>query len=184
MTERTILNRLSQHIRRLLTKEQAGFRPGKSPKVKLLNLTKYIEDGYEKKYITVTAFMDLSAAYDTVNHKCFIWKVYKITDDNLITKFITVILDDSLCVSEIKRAYIENRKMVSLKEVSLHPFYLISIQMTNQFLQIQLVFSMLMTYVLPLIQDFSSLENTLESAFSHLSQYYDENQLCANTSKT
>jgi hypothetical protein len=35
---------------------------------KILNLTQLIEDGFERKQITGVAFIDLSAAYDTVNH--------------------------------------------------------------------------------------------------------------------
>ena len=56
--ERLILNRIP---------EQAGFRPEKSCTSQLLNLTEHIEDGYEKRLITGAVFVDLSAAYDTVN---------------------------------------------------------------------------------------------------------------------
>ena len=52
-----------------IIKEQAGFRSGKSCTCQLLNLTQHIEDGYEEGMITGTAFVDLSAAYDTVNHR-------------------------------------------------------------------------------------------------------------------
>ena len=44
-----------------LIKEQVGFRPGKSCTSQLLNLIHYIMDN-------ITCFVDLSAAYDTVNH--------------------------------------------------------------------------------------------------------------------
>ena len=57
---------LEQHI----IKEQAGFRPGKSCSSQLLNLTQHIEDGYQESMITGTDFVDLSSAYDTVNHRC------------------------------------------------------------------------------------------------------------------
>jgi hypothetical protein len=73
--------RMSQQLDRLLIKEQTSFRPCKSTTGQLLNLTQYIEDEYEEKPITGTAFVDLSASYDTVNHKRLIWRVYKITDD-------------------------------------------------------------------------------------------------------
>ena len=49
-------------------KEYAGFRPGKSCTNQLLNLTHHIEDGYQESMITGTAFVNLSAAYDTVTH--------------------------------------------------------------------------------------------------------------------
>ena len=70
--ERMILNRMTPTIEQQLIKENAGFRPGKSCSSKLLNLTQHIEDDYQKSMITGTAFVDLSAAYDTVNHRLLI----------------------------------------------------------------------------------------------------------------
>ena len=52
-----------------LIDQQAGFRPGKSTTGQLLNLTQYIEDGFQKKKITGAVFVDLIAAYDAVNHR-------------------------------------------------------------------------------------------------------------------
>ena len=66
--ERMIPNRIAPTIEQHLIKEQAGFRAGKSCTSQLLNLTQHIEDGYQECKITGTAFVDLSAAYDTVIH--------------------------------------------------------------------------------------------------------------------
>ena len=63
-----ILNWIAEHVDSKLIPEQAGFRPGKSCKSQLLTLTEHIEDGYEKCLITGAVFVDLFAAYDTVNH--------------------------------------------------------------------------------------------------------------------
>ena len=70
--ERLILNRVSPLVEQHLIKEQAGFRPGESCTSQLLNLTQHIEDGYQRGMITGAAFVDLSAAYDTVNHRILI----------------------------------------------------------------------------------------------------------------
>ena len=80
--ERLILNRIAPTIEEHLIKEQAGFRPGKSCTSQLLNLTQHIEDGYQFGKITGTAFVDLSAAYDTVNHIRLIQKLYNTTQDS------------------------------------------------------------------------------------------------------
>ena len=64
--EHLILNRRAPSVDRHLIKEQAGFRPGKSCCSQLLNLTQHIEDGYQRGMIAGAAFVDLSAAYDTV----------------------------------------------------------------------------------------------------------------------
>ena len=66
--ERLIMNRIAHTIEERLIKERAGVRPGKSCTSQLLNLTQHIEDGYQVGKITGTAFVDLSAAYDIVNH--------------------------------------------------------------------------------------------------------------------
>ena len=71
-----ILNRLNPITKHTIIKEQAGFRAGKSCTSQLLNLTQYIEDGYEKSLTTGTVFVDLSAAYDTVNHRVLFTKLY------------------------------------------------------------------------------------------------------------
>lgn len=58
----------------------------------ILNLTQYIEDGYEKKHITGVAPLDLSAAYDAVNHKNLANKIHQITKDYRLTRFIKGLL--------------------------------------------------------------------------------------------
>ena len=68
--------------------EQAGFRPEKSCTGQLLNLTQFIEDGFENKKITGAPFVDLSAAYDTVNHRILTKKLYGMTSDVRLTELI------------------------------------------------------------------------------------------------
>ena len=82
--ERLILNRIAPTIEQHLIKEQAGFRAGKSCTSQLLNLTQHIEDGYQECKITGTAFVDLSAAYDTVKYRLLIQKLYNITQDSAL----------------------------------------------------------------------------------------------------
>ena len=79
--ERLILTRIAPTIEQYLIKEQAGFRPGKSCTSQLLNLPQHIEDGYQESIITGTYFVDLSAAYDTVNQRLLIQKLFNITQD-------------------------------------------------------------------------------------------------------
>ena len=68
----------------IMITEEAGFRPGKSCTRQLLNLIQYIEDGYQESIINGTAFVDLSAAYDTVNHRLLIQKRFNITQDSTL----------------------------------------------------------------------------------------------------
>ena len=91
--ERLILNRLATHVDEKLIPEQAGFRPGKSCTSQLLNLTEHIEDGYEKCLITDAVFVDLSAAYGTVNHRRLLSKVLEMTGDLHLTDLIRTMLE-------------------------------------------------------------------------------------------
>ena len=61
-----------------LSPDQAGFRAGRSCCSQVLNLTQYIEDGFELGKITGAVFVDLTAAYDTVNHRLLLLKLAKV----------------------------------------------------------------------------------------------------------
>ena len=95
-----MLNRLNLHIDQELIKQQAGFRSGKSTTGQLLNLTQHIEDGYEQGTITGAVFVDLSAAYDTMNHKLLLNKIFSMTRDTMFTDLICKMLHN-------RRFYVE-----------------------------------------------------------------------------
>ena len=81
-----ILDRGTPLLEQHLIKEQAGFPPGKSCTSKLLNLTQHIEDGYQRGMITNAAFVDLTVAYDTVNHRILIQMLYHKTQDSQLCR--------------------------------------------------------------------------------------------------
>ena len=76
-----LLKCISPLIDAKLTKDHAGFQPGRSCTGQLLNLTQHIEDDFERRLITGAALIDLSAAYDTVQHCVVIKKLLDITGD-------------------------------------------------------------------------------------------------------
>ena len=84
--------RIAPKVEENLTPDQAGFRPGRSTCDQLLNLTQFIEDGYETKQITGTVFVDLTAAYDTVNHRILLLKVAKMIKNKKIVNIIQSLL--------------------------------------------------------------------------------------------
>ena len=91
--ERLILNRIAERVDAKLIPQQAGFRPGKSCTSQLLNLTEHIEGGYERRLITGAGFVDLSAAYDAVNHRRLLGKVLDMTGDVHLTDLIRTMLE-------------------------------------------------------------------------------------------
>ena len=94
LLERMILNRLLPIADEKLIPEQAGFRPGRSCTGQILKLTQHIEDGFEKGMMTGAIFVDLSAAYDTINHGKLLHKLLEITKDSSLTKFTQTILSN------------------------------------------------------------------------------------------
>ena len=86
--ERLVLNRLGPITEQHLIPEQAGFRPGRSCTGQVLNLTQFIEDGYERNQPTGVVFVDLTAAYDTVNHRLLLNKLYMMKRDIHLTKLV------------------------------------------------------------------------------------------------
>ena len=99
--ERLILTRVNPVVDEHLIPEQAGFRPGKSTTSQVLNLTQYIENGFEKGMVTGVVFVDLPAAYDTANHRCLLRKILEITKDIHLTELIESMLENRLFFVEL-----------------------------------------------------------------------------------
>lgn len=72
---------LNQLVNSTLIKEQAGFRPGKSCTRQILSLTQIFDNGFENKKVTGVMLVDLTAAYDTINHRLMLNKLYDTTMD-------------------------------------------------------------------------------------------------------
>ena len=68
-----VISLLEQHI----IKEKSRFRPESHAPANCL--TQRIVDGYQRGMNTGVAFVDLSEAYDTVNHLILIQKLYNLT---------------------------------------------------------------------------------------------------------
>lgn len=77
LLERLILNRITPAIETLIPNEQAGFRPKRDCSDQVLSLTTYVENGFEMKKKSVSVFLDLSAAYDTVWREGMLIKLIK-----------------------------------------------------------------------------------------------------------
>ena len=98
--EQIILNRITPLLEQHLIKEQADFHPRKSCTSQLLNLIRHIEDGYHRVMITGAAFVDLSAAYDMLNHSILIQKLYNITQASQLCRVLQNMLSN-------RRFYVE-----------------------------------------------------------------------------
>ena len=187
--ERLILNRIAEHVDAKLIPEQADFvrenRVG--PTSQLLNLTENIEDGYEKRLITVAVFVDLSAAYDTVNHRCLLSKMIEMTGDVQLTDLICTMLENRrffVVLNGKKSRW--RRQRNGLPQGSVLAPMLFNIYTNDQPIHTD---TRSFIYADDLCiasqgNDFNNIEAALTSALSGVTTYYDTNQLRANPSKT
>ena len=179
--ERLILNRVAEHVDAKLIPEQAGFRPGKSCTSQLLNLTEHIEDGYEKRLITGAVFVDLSAAYDTVNHRRLLSKVLDMTGDVQLTDLICTMLENRrffVVLNGKKTRW--RRQRNGLPQGSVLAPMLFNIYTNDQPIHPDTRSFIYASQG----NDFNNIEASLTSALSTMTTYYDTNQLRTNPSKT
>jgi hypothetical protein len=92
LLEKLLYNRISPKILEVIPIEQAGFRPNRSCSDQILALTTYIETGYEKNLKTSAAFIDLSAAYDTVWRQGLIYKLARVIPSQKLINLINNML--------------------------------------------------------------------------------------------
>ncbi len=185
--ERLLLNRLNSFTDEVLIKEQAGFRSGKSCTSQLLNLTQHIEDGYEKNVITGTVFVDLSAAYDTVNHKLLLNKLFQLTQDAKLTNLIGNMLSNRRFFVELNGQKSRWRKQKN----GLPQGSVLSPVLFNMYTNDQPIHKETRSFIYAddlciASQDstFTRIESNLSDALANLDLYYKENHLRANPDKT
>ena len=170
-----------------LTPDQAGFRPGRSCCSQLLNLTQYIEDGFEKKLITGTVFVDLTAAYDTVNHRILLLKVAKMTNNKKLVGVLQSLLRN-------RRFFVEmdgRKSRWKTQKNGLPQGSVLSPTLFNIYTNDQPEFKDIRRFIYAddlclatQSNSFKAIERRLTKALKTLTDYYYENSLNANPAKT
>ena len=185
--EKMILNRILPAIEQHLIKEHAGFRSRKSCTSQLLNLTQHIEDGYEEGMINGTAFVDQSAAHDTVNHRLLIQKLYNTTLDRQLCRVIQNLLSDQRFYVELNNERSRWRiQKNGLPQGSVH-----SPTLFNKYTNEQPILDRTRSFIYAddlcitaHYPTFQEVEQIIEEALGELTHYYRSNSLRANPDNT
>ena len=152
-----------------------------------MNLTQYIEDGFEEGLITGAAFVDLSAAYDTVNHRILTRKVFEMTKDVKLTQLIQNLLSN-------RRFYVNlngTRSRWRRQKNGLPQGNVLAPLLFNIYTNDQPIHPRTRSYlyaddlcIASQKQSFEEVEKALSDALAGLTPYYAANHLRANPEKT
>lgn len=148
--------------------------------IQLLNLTQHIENGFECKLITGAAFIDLTAAYDTGQHRTMIRKLFDMTGDLDLCQIIKSLLNNGRFFVQLndKKSKWKAQKN-DLPQGSVLAPLLFNIYTNDQPLHSQ---CRRFIYADDLCittqqENFQKIEAVLESALQEMTTYYKNNHL-------
>jgi hypothetical protein len=184
--ERLLYQRIYPEIEKSLPIEQAGFRQNRNCCDQVLALTTHIEVGFQNKLKTGVAFVDLTAAYDTVWKDGLIHKLFNALPCSKIVHLIENMLSDrkfrvfigersskfrtlnnGLPQGSVLSPLLFNLYTSDLPQTSSRKFiYADDLALTFQH------------------NNFDTIENTLSNDLKIMSQYFVNWRLCPNPTKT
>lgn len=187
MFERLIQNRVTPRIEPKIIQQQVGFRPKRNCTAQVLNLTQHIENGFQEGLITGAVFIDLTAAYDTINVRLLVGKLYDVIEDAQMTNMIANLLRNRRFQVEFqgKRSRWRNQNN-GLPQGSVLAPLLFNIYTNDQPLPLGTNSYIYADdrAVTSQGKTFEEVEKKLNGALKELTPYYKKNQLRPNPMKT
>ena len=93
-------------LQNVITKQQFGFRKRYSTEMAIMNLTNKLRQSKDEGYFTCCIFLDLSKAFDTVNHSVLLKKLQahgiRGNKSNLLSSYLSNRCQFTLCNSNSK----------------------------------------------------------------------------------
>ena len=97
LLEAIVHNRMYESLHNVITDEQHGFVKGRSTISNLLEFTNTVAISLDKGEQTDVFYVDLSRAFDRVNHEKLIWKLQQLRVGGLLFSWIKSYLHDRTC---------------------------------------------------------------------------------------
>jgi hypothetical protein len=180
----TFLNMSNQ-----LYEHQYGFRPGHStihPIIQLLNQIAQ-ENDKAKKHVTMSVFLDLSKAFDTISHDILIKKMENMGIRGVAQLWFKSYLSDRKQFMEFSntKSSFENIKCGVPQGSILGPIlFLIYINDIKNSSKLSILCFADDTTVSYSSQNIPDLHNVMHAELERLNQWFRANKLCLNTQKT
>ena len=137
--------------------------------------------------VTGASFVDLSAAYDTVNHMILIQKLYNTTQDSQLCRVFQNMLSNGRLYEELNNERSRWRKQkIGFYQGSVFPPIMFNIYTNDQPLHDgtrKYIYADDLC-VTAQYSSFTEVETTIGDALDELTQYYRSNSLRANPDKT
>ena len=189
--EKVVFNQLYDYLllNNILTPNQFGFQPGKSSTIHpIIHILNYIAEAFNQNKLVVACFLDLSKAFDLINHRILLEKLKKISLNDISIKWFS--------------SYLSNRKMFSCVNGTLSSSFKILERSVPQGSILGPLLFLIFVNDMPLSNNLDSYlfaDNTtaltsgdniheigtfVNSELHKLGLWLRSNELCINTSKT